>query len=575
MEADEGFLGRNSINKQHLGSGPDWLFDIDLLTNSMNYEPVTIGNQTNRNCRRKVRATSTNIVSTVSPSVSAAGQSFDNADDLPTDPLMPDLEDTADLLNTGIFSGDLNNLEKTMNVSPIPTTIIHKDHPKDQIIGDINSATQTRRMTKISEAHALIEAMQDELLQFRLQKVWRLVDLPKGKHAIGTKWVNRNKKDERGIVVRNKTRLVTQEEVYVCQPLGFEDPQFPNKVYKVEKALYGLHQALRAWYETLSTYLLENGFRRGTIDKNLFIKKDKGDILVVQVYVNDIIFSKKKDMESHQPRKRKEAERCFYYNISMIGSLMYLTASRPKIMFAICACARFQVTPKVSHIHVVKRIFRYLKGQPKLGLWYPRDSSFDLEAFSDSVYAEEQVPAVATSHPQKTQTPRLTKRGRDTEIPQSVGPPKKVGNEVVHKELGDRVERAAITAASLDAEQDSGGSPRCQEAMGGTIAHTRSERVPTPSYNSPLLGGNTPRSDEERLEHQDDLTDFVPPTPHDSPLSGGYTPGSDEGRPNINELMAICTNLLNRVLALETSKTAQDLVINKLKMKVKRILKRT
>ncbi|GJW53158.1 putative ribonuclease H-like domain-containing protein [Tanacetum coccineum] len=851
-------------------------------------------------------ATSTNGVSTVSPSVSAVGQSFDNVDDLPTDPLMPDLEDTADLLNTSIFSGayddedkgaeaDLNNLETTMNVSPIPTTRIHKDHPKDQIIGDINLATQTRRMTKISEEHALvsyinkqrrtnhkdyqnclfacflsqkepkkviqalddpswIEAMQDELLQFRLQKVWRLVDLPKGKHAIGTKWVYRNKKDERGIVVRNKARLVAQgytqeegidydevfapvarieairlflayasfmgfivyqmdvksaflyctieEEVYVCQPPGFEDPQFPHKFYKVEETLCGLHQAPRA-----------RGVKR----------KDDGII--------------------YQPDK------------SMIGSLMYLTASRPDIMFAVYACVRFQVTPKVSHLHAVKRIFRYLKVQLKLGLWYPRDSPFDLEAFSDSDYAgasldrksttgdllliwfedgisdefgvktgsckvnaarqdlvllgenlkfvdqhnmvacleriegnadfhqivdflnastirysltisptiyasyieqfwattkskiinnetqihakvdgktivisessvrsnlhfndedgvtsltnseilenlalmgyeivsdkltfqkaffspqwkylihtilhclsskstawnefstniasaviclannqkfnfsklifnepfndtyetpkhtqkvfanmrrkgkgfsgivtslfQKQVPAIATSHPQKTQTPRQAKRGRDTKIPQFGGPPEKVGDEAVHKELGDRVERAATTAASLDAEQDSGnilktqstvihtvplsqeigtsGSPRCQKAMGGTIAQTRSERVPTPSYDSFLLGGNTSGSDEETLEHQDDLMDFVPPILHDSPVSGGHTPGSDEGRPNINELMAICTNLSNRVLALETSKTAQDLMINKLKKKVKQLEKK-
>ncbi|GKG08993.1 hypothetical protein Tco_0334825, partial [Tanacetum coccineum] len=104
---------------------------------------------------------------TVSPSVSTADQSFTNGDDLPTDPLMPDLEDTADLLNTGIFSGayddedvdseaDLNNLETTMNVSPIPTTRIHKDHPKDQIIRDINSATQTRRMIKITKEHDMV-----------------------------------------------------------------------------------------------------------------------------------------------------------------------------------------------------------------------------------------------------------------------------------------------------------------------------------------------------------------------------------------------------------------------------------
>ncbi|GKE10365.1 putative ribonuclease H-like domain-containing protein [Tanacetum coccineum] len=447
-------------------------------------------------------------------------------------------------------NADLNNLETTMNVSPIHTTRIHKDHPKDQIIGDINLATQTRRMTKITKEHAMvsyikkqrrtihkdyqnclfacflsqiepkkvtqaltdpswIEAMQDELLQyellqFRLQKVWRLVDLPKGKYAIRTKWVYRNKKDERGIVVRNKARLVAQgytqeeginydevfapvarieeirlflaytsfmgfivyqmdvksaflygtikEEVYVCQPPGFEDPQFPNKVYKVEKALYGLHQAPRAWYETLSTYLLENRFRRGTIDKTLFIKKEKGDILLVQVYVDDIIFGSTKmslcvefeQMMHKRFQMSSMGELTFFLGLqvkqkddgifisqdkyvadilnkfdfvtmktastpietnkallkdeeaedvevhlyrSMIGLLMYLMAFRPDIMFVVCACARFQVTPKVSHLHAVKKIFRYLTGQSKLGLWYPRDSPFDLEAFFDSDYA--------------------------------------------------------------------------------------------------------------------------------------------------------------------------------------------
>ncbi|GJX84836.1 putative ribonuclease H-like domain-containing protein [Tanacetum coccineum] len=321
--------------------------------------------------------------------------------------------------------------------------------------------------------------MQDELLQFKLQKVWTLVDLPYGKRAIGTKWVYRNKKDERGIVVRNKARLVAQgytqeegidydevfapvarieairlflayasfkdfvvyqmdvksaflygkieEEVYVCQPPGFEDPEFPDRVYKVEKALYGLHQAPRAWYETLSTYLLENRFQRGTIDKTLFIKKVKSDILLVQVYVDDIIFgSTKKELctefEKLMHKKFQMSsmgELTFFLGLqvmqkddgifisqdnllikdentedvdvqlyrSMIGSLMYLTSSRPDIMFVVCACARFQVTPKVLHLHAMKRIFRYLKGQPKLGLWYPKDSPFDLEAYTDSDYA--------------------------------------------------------------------------------------------------------------------------------------------------------------------------------------------
>ncbi|GKD36143.1 retrovirus-related pol polyprotein from transposon TNT 1-94 [Tanacetum coccineum] len=196
---------------------------------------------------------------------------------------------------------DMNNLDKTIQISPNPTSRIHKYHPLDQVIGDLQSAIQTRKMSNNLEEH--------------------------GKN------LKRNKKDERGIVIKNKARLVAQgytqeegidydevfapvvrievirlfldyasfkdfvvyqmdvksdflygkieEEVYVCQPPGFEDPDFPDRVYKVEKALYRLHQALRAWYETLSTYLLDNGFQRGKIDKTLFIKRNKGDILLV------------------------------------------------------------------------------------------------------------------------------------------------------------------------------------------------------------------------------------------------------------------------------------------------------
>ncbi|GJV28442.1 putative ribonuclease H-like domain-containing protein [Tanacetum coccineum] len=206
------------------------------------------------------------------------------------------------------------------------------------------------------------------------------------------------------------------------------DPAHPYKVFKVIKLFYGLHQAPRAWYETLSSFLLENGFRRGTIDKTLFIKKNKSDIMLVQVYVNDIIFcSTKKSkrtefeeqqlmeifictrqvcadilkkfillpsktattpIESNKPLVKDEdgVEVDVHEYQSMIGSLMYLTASRPDIMFVVCACARFQVTQKYSHLHAVKRIFRYLKHQLKLGLWYPRNSPFELEAFSDNDY---------------------------------------------------------------------------------------------------------------------------------------------------------------------------------------------
>ncbi|GJT53630.1 putative ribonuclease H-like domain-containing protein [Tanacetum coccineum] len=192
--------------------------------------------------------------------------------------------------------------------------------------------------------------------------------------------------------------------------------------------------APRAWYETLSTYLLENGFRRGTIDKTLFIKKDRGNILLVQVYVDDIIFgSTKKSLcdEFEQIMNKRfqmssMRELTFFLGLktastpietnkamikdeeakdvdvhlyrSMIGSLMYITASRPNIMFVVCACARFQVTPKISHLYAVKMIFRYLKGQPKLGLWYPRDSPFDLESIFDIANSTTEAEYVAAAN---------------------------------------------------------------------------------------------------------------------------------------------------------------------------------
>nr|GEU42447.1 hypothetical protein [Tanacetum cinerariifolium] len=213
------------------------------------------------------------------------------------------------------------------------------------------------------------------------------------------------------------------EEMYVSQLPGFIDPKFPKKVYKVVKSFYGLHQAPRAWYATLFIFLVQSGYRRGLIDKTLFINKVKKDIMLVQVYVDDIIFGSTKKswcdkfealiksrfqmssmgkltfflglqtantpIETKKPLvKDAEVDDVdVYLYKSMIGSLMYLTASRPDIRYEVCDCSRFQVTPKTSHLNVVKRIFRYFIGQPKLGLWYLRDSAFDLEAYSDSDYA--------------------------------------------------------------------------------------------------------------------------------------------------------------------------------------------
>nr|GEY07810.1 putative ribonuclease H-like domain-containing protein [Tanacetum cinerariifolium] len=280
--------------------------------------------------------------------------------------------------------------------------------------------------------------MQEKLLQFKMQKVWVLVDLPYGKRAIGTKWVYRNKKHERGIVIRNKARLIAQghiqeeginyeevfapvarieairlflayasfmgfmvyqmdvksafpyetieEEVYVCQPSGFEDPDHPNKVYKVVKALYGLHQAPRAWYGTLATYLLENGFQRGTIDQTLFIKKQKGDIMLVQIYGLQVK-QKKDGIFSSQDKYVAEILRKFrltegkststpidiekpllkdpdgedvdvHTYRSMIGSLMYLTSSRPDIMFATNDVTRLQALVAKKKVVITEATIR-------------------------------------------------------------------------------------------------------------------------------------------------------------------------------------------------------------------------
>nr|GEU98500.1 hypothetical protein [Tanacetum cinerariifolium] len=274
-----------------------------------------------------------------------------------------------------------------------------------------------------------VEAMQEELLQFKIQNVWILVDCPTGEEGIDYEEVFAPVARIEAIrlflayvsfigftVYQMDVKSVflygtIDEEVYVMQPPGFQDPKFPDRVFKVEKAMYGLHQAPRAWYGTLSKYLLTNGFQRGTIDQTLFIQKHRGDFLLVQVYVDDIIFG------SSNPQLCREFEALMHdkFQMSAMGELNFFLGLqvlqkkdgiflsqdkyvgdilknfgyldvRPDIMFAVCACARHQVTTKECHLHAVKRIFRYLKGHLKLGLWYPKESPFDLVAYSDSDY---------------------------------------------------------------------------------------------------------------------------------------------------------------------------------------------
>ncbi|GJW09338.1 putative ribonuclease H-like domain-containing protein [Tanacetum coccineum] len=361
------------------GNGPKWLFDLDSLTQSMNYVPVVAGtfsndfagiqgvsesstssqqDQDNQDCivmpiwkdasyfgdaaprtdaddglqdendatekshedsSLKDNGTADQQVNTARPEINTGSREVSTA--------LPEVNTATpeDLVGPSPASEDtqvedqeieLGNIPQSYAVPTTPHTRIHKDHPIDHVIGDVQSSVQTRRMTtSYSELGFLsaiyegkshqdlhtswVEAMQEELLQFKLQKVWILVDLPKGHRAIGTKWVYRNKKDERGIVIRNKARLVAQghtqeeginydevfapvsrteieEEVYVCQPPGFEDPDHPDKVYK-------------------------------------------GHILLVQIYVDDIIFgSTKKELCDEFEKLMKDK-----FQMSSMGELTF------------------------------------------------------------------------------------------------------------------------------------------------------------------------------------------------------------------------------------------------------------
>ncbi|GKE27437.1 retrovirus-related pol polyprotein from transposon TNT 1-94 [Tanacetum coccineum] len=390
-----------------VGSGPDWLFDIDALTRTMNYEPIITGTQSNSfagtkasdnegQARKETEPIKNYILIplwTADPLFSqdpksshddGSKPSSDNGKKVDEDPRKDckfnDQEKEDNVNNTNNVNaasinevnavGGKTSIELSFDLN-LPDLEDYRDDEDDSTETDMNNLDTTIQIDRGYAGRA------------STIQVTRSLDFSgfsKWKRAIGNKWVFRNKKDEKGIVIRNKARLVAQgytqeegidydevfapvarikairlflayasfkdfmvyqmdvksaflygkieEEVYVCQPLGFEDPNFLDRVYKVEKALYG--KIKEEVYD-------ENG----------------------------------EEVDVHMYR-------------SMIGSLMYLTSSRPDIMFAVCACARYQVNPKVSHLHAVKRIFRYLKGQPKLGIWYPKDSSFDLVAYTDS-----------------------------------------------------------------------------------------------------------------------------------------------------------------------------------------------
>nr|GEU88259.1 putative ribonuclease H-like domain-containing protein [Tanacetum cinerariifolium] len=395
------------------------------------------------------RASSTNYVNIVSTPVNTASTPVKTASllrnvndvgpsspDLLTyanqdDSQIPNLEDIYAVLNDGIFTSasydvegavaDFTNLESTMNIEP-------------------------KKISQALEDESWVVAMPKELMQFKTQQVWILVDLPFRK---------KGHRQEEGIdydeVFAPMARLEAiriflafasymgfivyqmdvksaflygkiNEDVNVSQPLGFIDLKFPKKVYKIVKALYVIHQAPRAWYATLSTFLVKSEYRRGVIDKTLFIKKDQKDIMLVQVYVDDIIFGSTKkswcdefealiknmfQMSSMGKltfflglQVKQKEDRIFISQDKYVAEILkkfdfisVKTASTlietKKTLVKDAEAADVDVTLKTSHLQAMKKIFIYLKGQPKLGLWYPRESAFDLKAYSDSDYAGE------------------------------------------------------------------------------------------------------------------------------------------------------------------------------------------
>nr|GEX75946.1 hypothetical protein [Tanacetum cinerariifolium] len=415
------------------GNGPKWLFDIDVLTKSMNYVSVVAGTNSNdfvgteesigegHSCKEKISRqdyilmplwkddllfdySSKNASNDEPQPSSDAGHKDDEGvskeneidnQEKPANSIQyvntaePSINTASTNVNTKV---DLSNISKTYLVPSTPNTRMHKDHSLDHVVGDVQSGVLTRRMTKTTNDQGFISAVYEgkthedlytclfacflspkKLIQALKDPSWIKA------MAVGTKWIYSNKKDERGIVVRNKDRIKAirlflayasfkdfilyqidvksaflygkiEEEVYVYQPPGFEDPDFPNKVYKVEKALYGLHQAPRAWKELCTEFekLMHKKFQMSSMGEITFFlglqvtQKNDGIFISQDKYVDETLkkfgFSTVKTastpIETSKPLlKDTEAEDVdVHLYKSMIGSLMYLTASRPDII---------------------------------------------------------------------------------------------------------------------------------------------------------------------------------------------------------------------------------------------------
>ncbi|GJS57519.1 retrovirus-related pol polyprotein from transposon TNT 1-94 [Tanacetum coccineum] len=358
------------------------------------------------------------------------------------------------------------------NVRQIHTPFEHlgrwtKDHPIANVIDDPSRFVSIRKhletdamwcyfdafLTSVEPKNfkqamtepSWIDAMQEEIHEFKRLEVWELVPCPDNVQEEGIDFEESFASVARIEAIRifvtyvaHKNMIIYQmdvkmdflndelkEEVYISQPEGFVDQDNPSHVYKLKKALYGLKQAPRAWYDMLSSFLISQQFSKSAVDLTLFTRHAGNDILLVQIYVDDIIFASTNTVMSDEFANQmtnkfkmsmmgqmsfflglqiSQSPRGIFINQSkyafeigkpvdatlyrgMIGSLMYLTASRLDLNYDVCLCARYQAKPTEKHLQAVKRIFRYLNGTINMGLWYTKDTDMSLTAYADADHA--------------------------------------------------------------------------------------------------------------------------------------------------------------------------------------------
>ncbi|GJZ93820.1 putative ribonuclease H-like domain-containing protein, partial [Tanacetum coccineum] len=364
---DDAGKARMESNSPDAGFKPSSNDGKKVDEDSRNSEGIDQEKEDNVNSTNNVNAANTNEVNNVCGKTSIK---------LPDDPNMPPLEDSVYSNNDEDVGAeaDMNNLDAFMPVSPILTIKVHKDHPVEQIIGDLNSTPQTRRITKNLEELARLVAQgytQEEGIDY--DEVFAHVARIK---AIRLFLAYASFKDFVVYQMDVKSAFLYDDIIFAYTKKSL-CTEFENMMHK------------KFQMSSMGELTFFLGLQVKQKEDGIFISQDKYVTEILKKFGFNDVKTTSIPMETQKLLLKDEdgEEMDVHLYRSMIGSLMYLTSSRPDIMFAVCACARYQVNLKVSHLHAVKRIFRYLKGQPKLGLWYPKDSPFDLVAYINSDYA--------------------------------------------------------------------------------------------------------------------------------------------------------------------------------------------